>query len=210
MLNEIRTVELQNVSLSCKPRMMNFKSIAEHLRLFSHVFTQGKTYAIIGEQGMGGGALSYLLSGRVRSYRGHIFINNNRCDTMTLQQAGWYVGEGTAENKTIREQLESAPPSVHTTTSQLIDRFELSESRLDREMRYISNERWNASTAIGMAFGKSIYCFPWLDDTVKEIIRARLKHCSAVLKQNNHILIIPAHSTSIIEEFADEIVYLNE
>ncbi|MWC31233.1 hypothetical protein [Paenibacillus sp. MMS18-CY102] len=218
MINEVETIELQHVSLSCKPKRMHFKPVKEQLRLFSHVFTQGKTYAIVGEQGRGGGALSYLLSGKVQTKSGNILINNKINEAHVFQPIGWYVGEdgkssfasrlGMKKQKTIREQLENAPPGNYST-EQLITLFGLSASRLEREINYISNERWNASTAIGLAYGKRIFCFPWLEDDMKGIIRARLKLCSSILKQNKSILIIPVQSDSIVEQFVDEIVYID-
>ncbi|GAB6988155.1 hypothetical protein [Paenibacillus pini] len=109
---------------------------------------------------------------------------------------------------TIREQLERAT-SNHFSMSELIYLLELSPSRLDREMKHISNERWNASIAIGMGQGKRIFCFPWLNHVWKDALKVRLEHCSGVLKQLNCILLIPTHSPTIIEDIVDEMIFIH-
>lgn len=108
---------------------------------------------------------------------------------------------------TIREQLESAASSNYSV-SELVDLFGLAPTRMDRVMRYISNERWNASTAIGLTYGKRIFCFPWLEDSIKNLISYRVQYCCEFLKQNNCISVVPVHSNSIVEDFADEIIVL--
>ena len=156
-----------------------------------------------------------MLSARVRKYKGRIFINQEMAHSNDLLSYGWYVGEGVrAKNSfglerklTVREQLISCESSDFTI-EKLVDLFELSPSRLDRELKYISNERWNASAAIGLAHGKQIYCFPWMDDTWKEAIKVRLSHCSEILKENNCLVIIPTPSLQIVEDFVNEVIYL--
>lgn len=214
-MNRINCLELIDVSFSCKPQMRNFNSWPETLSSFSYTFSSGNVYAIISEPGGGGWALSYLLAGRVRSYKGNIYINRELLHSRMLGKYGWYVGEEMQERtltsffrqKTVREQLESCNLDS-SVVDRLIDMFELSPSRLDRQIKYISNERWNASAAIGLGLGRQVFCFPWLDDMWKSAIRERLRHCSEILRQNNCIVIIPTSNLQIINDFVDEIVYL--
>ncbi|MNI18859.1 hypothetical protein D3C73_722790 [compost metagenome] len=142
-------------------------------------------------------------------------MNNALSNYTILRTSGWYIGEGLLirnmfgfyRKMTIREQLARYNSSSYTI-DELIDLFELSPSRLDREMKYISNERWNASTAIGLANGKLVFAFPWLDDIWKDAIKVRIRHCSRILKQNNCIVIIPTTNLYLIEDIVDEIIYL--
>ncbi|MBW7454006.1 hypothetical protein ACFOLF_32430 [Paenibacillus sepulcri] len=211
-------VELKNISLKCKPAIMNFDSWQDQLSHFSYTFTAGKIYAVVCKPGEGGWALSYLLSGKTQAYKGEILIDGDIINRRSLQSYGWYIGEelpkktllGIRYRKelTIREQLESAVSSQYTV-SELVDLFELAPTRMERVMRYISNERWNASTAIGHAHGKRIFCFPWLEDSIKALIGYRVQYCCEFLKQNKCISIVPVRSQSIIEDFADEIIFLN-
>ncbi|WP_338552520.1 hypothetical protein [Paenibacillus sp. KS-LC4] len=211
----LEKLELKNISLSCKPSMHNFPSWKETLSDFSYTFSSGKAYAIISEPGRGGWALSYFLAGRVKNYTGSLLVNQKLENFRTLKTYGWYVGEGLEPNavtsllrkKTIRQQLQSYTVKHHTV-DELIDLFELSPSRLDRQMKHISNERWNASAAIGLGQGKQIFCFPWMDDIWKNAIRARLRLCSEILRQHNGMVIIPTSSLLIVDDFVDEIIYV--
>lgn len=195
--------------------MLNFQSRKDSLKHFSYYFTPGKTYGLVCNVGEGGWALSYLLSGREQKFSGWITINGKKMERGTLDSYGWYVGEGIQSstlwyNKklTIREQLELGTTKEHSV-NELIRVLELAPSRLDREIRHISNERWNASIAIGLAHEKQVFCFPWLSDMWKEALTARLIHCSNVLRQYNRILIIPVENTSKLEDCIDEFVYLH-
>lgn len=208
-------LELKDVSITCKPSIMNFSSWEDSLKHFSFTFTSSHVYAIVSESGSGGWALSYLLSGKSKAYTGKIFKDGNLIRYHWLQENGWYVGEGLPQKRILRpwkelticQQLESGVTSAFSV-SELMEAFELTPDRMDREMKYSSNERWNASCAIGIAHGKLIFCFPWLEDSVKNIIRMRLRHCSEILKQNNCIVIIPVESDSIVKDFVDEIIYI--
>lgn len=209
---QIASLELQDVSVKCKPAIRNFDSWTDQLQHFSYRFHSGKVYSIISQPNKGGWALSYLLSGRCKKFHGEIVINDRPISGEMIYTVGWYVGEGLKsglfkKEMTVREQLERGT-SINYSVDNLIDTFELSPSRLDREIRYISNERWNASAAIGLAYEKHVFCFPWLDDEWTNLIRGRLAHCSDVLRKSNKILLIPVSNSSKVEDFIDEAVYL--
>ncbi|ULO04869.1 ATP-binding cassette domain-containing protein [Paenibacillus sp. 19GGS1-52] len=210
----ISAIDLEDVSVTCKPLMFNFESRKDKLEHFSYQFMPGKTYAIVSDPGKGGSALSYLMSGRANRYYGKISIDGNKIDNIQMGSYGWYIGDEVHSNAslfkksmTVREQLEMGTSELHTV-DKLIETFELAPSRLDRSMKHISNERWNASVAIGLAHEKQVFCFPWLDDMWKNAIIARLTLCSTILKQNDCILLIPVHNICNIENFIDDIVYL--
>ncbi|MCE3202637.1 hypothetical protein [Paenibacillus sonchi] len=212
----LSTLDLDNVSITCKPTAFNFESRKDSLEHFSYRFIPGKTYALVNNIGEGGWALSYLLSGREKGYKGVISIDGNKIERGLLGSFGWYVGEGIQskapfykKSLTVREQLEIGTSEEHTV-DKLIKAFELAPSRLDRDMKHISNERWNASIAIGLAHEKQVFCFPWLNDMWKNAILARLAHCSTILKQNKCILLIPVQNILNIENFIDDVVYLKE
>ncbi|REE91367.1 hypothetical protein A8990_10572 [Paenibacillus taihuensis] len=104
-------------------------------------------------------------------------------------------------------KLQSAPLN-QLSLEELINRFELSPTRLDRIFQHVGNERFNASTAVGLLHGRQIFCFPWIGEA-KNILSYRLGFNSALIKQQNGITIIPVQSASVVEEFADEVIYLN-
>lgn len=48
--------------------------------------------------------------------------------------------------------------------------FELDDQRFERPVKCVGNERFRAMAAIGYAYGKQVYCFPWLSKSVLIII----------------------------------------
>jgi ABC-type multidrug transport system ATPase subunit len=212
--HSISSLEVHDVSVGCKPQMMNFRSGEERLDHFTYRFLPGRTYGIVCGPGCGGWALSYLLSGLAANFEGTVTINSKIVLPKELQINGWYVGQGLPaagkflkKEMTVRRQLECGTSNQYKM-EELVNRFELSASRLDRELRYVSNERWNASTAIGLMHEKQVFCFPWLDEVWVEAIRKRLEYCSAALNDYGCITILPVQSLLQIEHIADEVIVI--
>ena len=44
--------------------------------------------------------------------------------------------------------------------------------------------------AIGYAFGKRVFCFPWVNSSFIQILKPRLKTCFQVLKDNGCMIIL--------------------
>lgn len=213
-MNQLTEVSLENISAYCKPYIFNMDPMPDKLSSFSYSFKEAHVYGIISQPGGGAWALSYLLAGRVRKYSGTIIMNGEKANGGLLESNSVYVGEGlqagrwiwSINRKTILEQLEEGDSSY--SVGELIELLDLSDSRMDRSIQYISNERWNASVAIGLAHSRQLFCFPWFDSAWKSINRGRLKHCAEVLRANKKIMIIPSDSTLYLENIVDEIIYL--
>lgn len=216
-MNSINIVKVQNVCIDCKPGIFGMDSKKDKLEHFSYTFDSSKVYGIVNKSGSGAWALSYMLAGKARHKKGDIFFS----DTIALgqdqlQQKSCYVGDifykrnrlGMKYYPPVQQLLEEKIVLSKDAIKKLVDELELSPSRMDRSLQHISNERWNASVAIGLAQGKSIFCFPLLNSDWKEMLRVRLKTCSEVLKKYQCITIIPSDSESIVSEVADEIVYV--
>ncbi|WP_060860733.1 hypothetical protein [Paenibacillus riograndensis] len=212
--NPITSMELNGISVNCQPEMMNFKRGEERLERFSYRFLPGRTYGVVCEAGHGGWALSYLLSGLVTAFEGTVRINKKIVQPEELRFYGWYLGQALPASRnffkkkmTIRRQLEYGTSKKYRVAD-LIERFELAPSRLDRELRHVSNERWNASAAIGLMHEKQVFCFPWLDEVWVEAIRVRLQTCSALLNEYGCITIIPIQNPTKIDHFIDEVLVI--
>ena len=91
----------------------------------------------------------------------------------------------------------------------MIEQLELSPSRIDRPMNQISNERWNASVAIGLARRKSLFCFPFLDRNWKERLVVRLATCAELLKERQCTMIIPSDNEEYLHNVVDEWIRLD-
>ncbi|WP_138751237.1 hypothetical protein [Paenibacillus sinopodophylli] len=213
-MDKLSEVSLENISVHCKPYILNIKAMRDEINSFSYTFKEGHVYGVISQPGNGAWAISYLLAGRVKKYSGIIKINGEIANSKLLGSNSIHIGEGlnpkrwliVDSKKTIRQQLEEGDSSY--SINDLIALLDLAPSRLDRSIKYISNERWNASVAIGLAHSKHVYCFPWFNTDWKSIIHFRLKYCADVLRANNKIMIIPTDSARYIENTVDEIIYL--
>lgn len=134
-----------------------------------------------------------------------------------MKQQCSYVGDiiynrsffGIKKYPTVNQLLHHNVVLPNSVIQNLVTQLELSPSRIDRPLQYISNERWNASVAIGLALGKSVFCFPLLDSMWKERLRIRLQTCCEVLREFNCITVIPSNDESIIGEIADEMLYVD-
>ncbi|MBW7475184.1 hypothetical protein K0T92_10535 [Paenibacillus oenotherae] len=212
---KIHSISVKNLNISCTATIFNMRSIKEEIAGFTYSFIPGKVYGLIGKAGMGAWAISYVLAGNSSAYSGSISINGIEADTTILRENGWYVGEqlkrrgllGMSKSLSVLQELERGKQNAESINN-WIQQLELSPTRLNRPIENISNERWNASVAIGLAQGKSLFCFPWFDQEWKELLRVRLATCAELLKKQGCIMIIPSDSPLVIERFVDEFIYL--
>lgn len=93
----------------------------------------------------------------------------------------------------------------------IVDKFHLTEERLDVKVQYYSWEIWRLSAAIGYALGKKIFCFPSLDTArVIDIVRSTAFYIYVEkLRREGCILLLPSSNREILESLADEIIELN-
>ncbi|MEC0248175.1 hypothetical protein P4H65_20470 [Paenibacillus chitinolyticus] len=210
MVQSIDVVQVKELTVLSDPKLFNYGQMRDLCENFSYEFTTGNVYGIIGECGAGGWALSYFLAGREKAQSGSLFFNNVLAtDQSVLAEYGCYVGEGATSRKmfggnTIRQQIEAGlKQNKKFSFNELVELFELSSSRLDRKMEHISNERWNASIAIGLAHGKTIFCFPWLNTAWINSLRNRIIPSVKILKDHGAIVIIPTAKTETLNNIAD-------
>jgi len=213
----IDKIILEDVSLKCAPRMHNINSMVDSLDSFSFVFNAPKVYSVINKDRDGAWALSYLLAGRVRSDKGRVcYSDGSPLDRKQLFKHGAYVGEipykrsilGKKKYLTVESLLFENSVRSKSEVLEIAEALELSPTRLKRPLHQISNERWNASVAIGLSQGKTVFCFPLLNREWKERIYVRLKTCSYLLKKYRCITIIPSDNEKYLTKFTDEIINL--
>lgn len=215
ILEKVDRIQLKSVSASCECKLLNYGAMIDGFSNFTYDFKKGNIYGVIDEFGLGGWALSYVLAGKCKLYQGEVIINNKAIDNNVLQNFACYVGEDGGRRKllgiksmTVREQILMG---IHTNKSfcnsyqQIQSLFGLSNERVDRKIELISGERWKASMAIGYAWGKSIYCFPWLNYKYMRQLEAHIKLCMKPLIEVGAIIIIPTSDNRIIRELANDV-----
>ncbi|WP_337099313.1 hypothetical protein [Paenibacillus sp. YIM B09110] len=215
----LKSIKLENINIKCKPRIVGVDAHWDRLTDFNYHFSSSKVYGVVSKPGNGAWALSYLLAGRVKQDSGYVFANKGSMLIQAqLKQSSCYVGDiiyrrnrfGMKYYPTVRQLLEEDPKMKEEAIRSVVEELELSTSRMDRPLHQISNERWNATVAIGLAQGKSIFCFPYLNNDWKEQLSVRLETCGKVLRRNQSIMIIPSDSDSFISDVMDEMIVLED
>jgi hypothetical protein len=166
-------------------------------------FQAGKSYGIIGDFRTGGWALSYALCGKEKPDKGEIKVNNITVDNEYLKIISCYVGEHTKNkfnilnrmpvNRIIEEGLKHNR-RIEKSTEDIRNLFNISKERFNRKIIYMSHEFWKASMAIGYVWGKSLFCFPWLNNEELRRFLPVFKPGIDFLKSEGAIIIIPTSS----------------
>ncbi len=92
------------------------------------------------------------------------------------------------------------------TIENIKSRFELSDERFDRDIRFVSNEIWQISIAIGYAEERSVFIFPLIDSKNANTLN-RLNSIIEELKHNKKTVIIPVMNKEDICIKYDAILY---
>lgn len=218
----LEKIELFNVSCCGRCNLFHHGVVQDCLQKSDFKFISGNLYGIIGEFGEGGAALSCGMTGNIECVEGKINIDGNDVTINDLIDISWYIGNdlykyGTSglfinrpkfNKKTIHEQIE------YGVRRQLIDKdfttikemFHISDERVDRNINYVSGERWKASAAIGYSNGKKLFCYPWMNSNDIEHLKEQIAHTVKILIDEGNIIILPTTKAKNIQEiYADGI-----
>ena len=104
--------------------------------------------------------------------------------------------------KTVMQNLKIAEKNRGVDINEIIDTFDLDE-RVHRNIGRLSGNRYRYSTAIGIAYGKKILCYPWLScaEMPVDIFYSVL---SKKAEDDNLIIIAPVEDA---EHFKDKFLY---
>lgn len=216
----LEKVEFKNLSVGGECNLFHHGSVLDYLEKKCFELYQGKLYGIIGEFGDGGAALSCGITGNTNYYEGNIYIDNKECSIEDIIRNSWYVGndlykyksKGLFHNKpqfnknTIREQIQNGIRCKnHETDFYTIQKmFDISNERVNRNIEFVSGERWKASVAIGYANGKRIFCYPWMNTKDIERLKEQLKKTVKCLVDTGCIVIIPTTKDENIRKVYSE------
>lgn len=214
-------VVLEDIYVGGECNLFHHGLVRDCLSNRSFEFYQGCLYGIIGEFGNGGAALSCGITGNTNFYGGKIFIDNKEVSIQHLNKNSWYIGnDRTNINKTkllkrkakinkdtIKDQIIKGinDSNFNLGYEEIKKLFKISDERVERNIRYISGERWKASAAIGYANRKKIFCYPWLNTKDMELWYDQIKHTVNVLLKSGCIVIIPTTKKENIEGISSQI-----
>ncbi len=212
--NTVQVEIFKERSIFPESRRHGYSRYTEHLYEESFLLEKGKMYGFLGEHGEGGGGISWLLSERAKLEDEKVNVFGKEYGKGETVEEGWCLGEGIpGMDKTARREIAAALKMSKSSLSvqDIVDKFHLTEDRLDVKVRYYSGEIWRLSAAIGYALGKKIFCFPSLDTLMLvELVRsAAFFIYFEKLRREGCILILPSSNREILESLADEIIELN-
>lgn len=219
MEKEERAVDFFAPDSLCSPFYQNQFKCHEYLYGETFHFERGKSYGILCEVSEGGGALSWILSGRVCVWEEEITVFGRRYSKDERVKEGWFLGEGIrGMNKPVAGLIRTALNRNRLGLSRsrrrfirvkdVAEKFSLTKDGLRSRIEDCGWEGWRASAAIGYAMGRQIFCFPWLYTRMLMGVVANTGYFSYVeeLKKAGGIVIVPASHRGILEEITDEII----
>ena len=98
-----------------------------------------------------------------------------------------------SKRKTVRQLIKKGikKSGSKLNVEEIIDMFSLDSSRVDRPINCVGNERFRAMAAIGYAYGKQIFCFPWLSKKMFDYYTNNILYLLDVLEKCGMIVILP-------------------
>ena len=95
--------------------------------------------------------------------------------------------------KQVKSLIENGISSTgnQMTANEIVQIFSLEQ--LDRQVRYCGNEKWRSMCAIGCAYGKDIFCFPWISRKMGKYYQGHLKKVISELCKLQKIIILPTN-----------------
>ena len=224
----LEKIVFENFSAGGTCKIFHHGIVNEWIQNKSFELHIGTLNGIIGEFGNEGAAISCGLTGNVRFYGGRIYVDDKEETISAVLKTSWYVGHdiygshkplfdiyGTRNpllrRKSIREQIIAGVKANHCDLSADIiqNMFELSEPRVGRSIKYVSGVRWKASIAIGYAYGKKIFCYPWMNSYDVKLFGEQITKSIKVLTDNNCTVIFPTTKEENILKLSEKFNIIN-
>lgn len=98
-----------------------------------------------------------------------------------------------SSQKAVKSLIQTGLRNHGTTISfdEIKNIFHLDEQRINRNLSCVGNEIFRAMAAIGYAWGKEIYCFPWLSQKRYEYYHNNIKDLSKILLSLDKTIVLP-------------------
>lgn len=219
MVAILEKMTLKGISFWGECNLFHYGIVQECLQKRDFEFSSGNLYGIIGEFGEGGAALSCGITGNTDFYEGKVYFDGIEKTIKDVVDISWYIGNDLYQyrknmvfgikpkinKRTIKEQIEHGVHCKLTDTdfSSIQKMFCISSERINRNIYFVSGERWKASAAIGYANGKKVFCYPWMNSKDIEHLKEQLSHTVKVLLDADCIVIMPTTKEENIKKITD-------
>lgn len=180
-----------------------------------YTFHSGKVYGIVSEYGQGGETISSILSNNIKQKDEKIFIDGIEIDNYSKLDIGWYMGRPIYNKGIIRREIsvKKALFKAIKETGNIYDynkimiEFGLQEDRINYRLSQYSREKWRASLAVGYAYQKQIFCFPWKNTVFfKTAMESKVFTLFNKVTDNGGIVILPTSKKENLIDIVDYII----
>lgn len=191
----------------------------EAIHNFSSEFVFGKSYLLNAPLGQGAWLLARIISGELKQQAGTILLNGEIYTPEQRRHDSWLVRYDEVKRfgfllqsvkKQIRFGLRHTKNQFSSSEKDFMRAFNLSPERYDRLLRQFSGEGWRASCAIGLANGKTIFCFPQLNspgnETLISVYRAWFEAMLKLLTSTGALVLVPCELSSQTASLCDEVI----
>ena len=196
------------------------RELKGYLTNFTHEFSFGKAYLLEGSENYKSWILSWLISGKLVPDSGSILLDGVPAKQAIIRDQSWIIRHDEIKKwghfaQSIRSQVRAGLHSKTGNTiseEEIIKSFKLTLPRYNRKMSQLSSEGWKASSAIGYAHDKRIFCFPDMDysrpNFFEEYRELWFEDILRFLIVNKKLVIIPSSFSRAVDGLFDEIVKL--
>jgi ABC-type dipeptide/oligopeptide/nickel transport system, ATPase component len=233
----LEKILFENFSARGTCKIFHHDSVKECIQDKSFEIYAGMLNGVVGEYGNEKAAISCSLTGNVRFNGDRISVDDKEETIDYIIKNSWYIvydiygshsplfrrktkGEPLyyeynmlRRRKTIKEQIETGVQEnrCDLNANTIQEMFELLESRLGRSINYVSGARWKSSIAIGYAYGKKIFCYPWMNSKDVRIMEEQIRKNIEILTDNNCFVVFPTTKEENIKKLATKynIIYLD-
>jgi len=196
------------------------RTFTEYLHPFSYDFMFGRSFLLDTTPGQGGWAVSWIIGGELETDSGLIYRNGTHYTSNERKKDAWLVRKSEIRNfwprhQTVQTQIQHGLRTVHNpyfrSEEEFKRSFQLTDERYKRPFRKLSHEAWRASCAVGLANGRTIFCFPYVGETIiKENFELWFKRIVDLLKDSGSLILIPSKATSETENLCDEVILVDK
>lgn len=175
-------------------------------------FTCGNAYGFVSDFGCGSWGLVTCLGGRCEDPEGEILLNQKTINCNELINYSCFISEKIFKGINTEDDLLSAKECIEKalqisklpySVQEIKAMFGLSDERFERNLNYVGVEIWIISMAIGFAYGKYIFCFPWLNE--RDVHMLYKPHIN-ILKRNGKIVLIPSSQKKLLKKICDHLI----
>ena len=160
---------------------------------------------LYGDIDTGGNAISYTLSMAKYAKKNIVLFPESQIivyevisDFNTIGDDCCFIDEGYPlfyKKRSVRKNIEIAlkKSKLNCSSKDVKDIFEISNERYNYSLNRIGNERLRCLAAIGYAYNKQIYCFPWTSEKMIRYYGKNMTSLLDILLIENKMILLPTN-----------------